>query len=67
MLGLSQQQTTDMIGVTYRQAYKYERGVGGGRGRFEHVLAGKSGPTFPERALNLGRPLVLHFGIGLAR
>lgn len=27
MLGLSQQQMADMIGVTYQQAHKYERGI----------------------------------------
>ena len=27
MLGLSQQQIADMIGVTYQQAHKYERGI----------------------------------------
>lgn len=27
MLGLSQQQMADMIGVTYLQAHKYERGI----------------------------------------
>lgn len=27
MLGLSQQQLADMIGVTYQQAHKYERGI----------------------------------------
>jgi transcriptional regulator with XRE-family HTH domain len=27
MLGLSQQQLADLIGVTYQQAHKYERGV----------------------------------------
>lgn len=27
MLGLSQQQLSDMIGVTYQQAHKYERGI----------------------------------------
>ena len=27
MLGLSQQQLAEMIGVTYQQAHKYERGV----------------------------------------
>lgn len=27
MLGLSQQQMADMIGVTYKQAHKYERGI----------------------------------------
>ena len=27
MLGLSQQQMAQMIGVTYQQAYKYERGI----------------------------------------
>ena len=29
MLGLSQQQMADMIGVTYQQAHKYERAGGG--------------------------------------
>ena len=27
MMGLSQQQMADMIGVTYQQAHKYERGI----------------------------------------
>jgi transcriptional regulator with XRE-family HTH domain len=27
MLGLSQQQMADLIGVTYQQAHKYERGI----------------------------------------
>ena len=27
MLGLTQQQIADMIGVTYQQAHKYERGI----------------------------------------
>lgn len=27
MLGLSQQQMADMIGVTYQQAHKYEKGI----------------------------------------
>ena len=27
MLGLSQQQMAEMIGVTYQQAHKYERGI----------------------------------------
>src|SRR2546426_658066 len=27
MLGLTQQQLADMIGVTYQQAHKYERGI----------------------------------------
>jgi transcriptional regulator with XRE-family HTH domain len=27
MLGLTQQQLAEMIGVTYQQAYKYERGI----------------------------------------
>ena len=27
MLGLSQQQVADMIGVTYKQAHKHERGI----------------------------------------
>jgi transcriptional regulator with XRE-family HTH domain len=27
MLGLSQQQLADLIGVTYQQAHKYERGI----------------------------------------
>ena len=27
MLGLSQQQMADMIGVTYKQVHKYERGI----------------------------------------
>lgn len=27
MLGLSQQQIADLIGVTYQQAHKYERGI----------------------------------------
>jgi transcriptional regulator with XRE-family HTH domain len=27
MLGLSQQQLADLIGVTFQQAYKYERGI----------------------------------------
>ena len=27
MLGLSQQQMANMIGVTYQQAHKYERGI----------------------------------------
>ncbi|MCB2101168.1 MAG: helix-turn-helix transcriptional regulator [Rhodobacterales bacterium] len=27
MLGLSQQQMADMIGVTYQQTHKYERGI----------------------------------------
>ena len=27
MLGLSQQQMSDLIGVTYQQAHKYERGI----------------------------------------
>lgn len=27
MLGLSQQQVADLIGVTYQQAHKYERGI----------------------------------------
>ena len=27
MLGLSQQQVTELIGVTYQQAHKYERGI----------------------------------------
>ena len=27
MLGLTQQQLADLIGVTYQQAHKYERGI----------------------------------------
>jgi transcriptional regulator with XRE-family HTH domain len=27
MLGLTQQQTADLIGVTYQQAHKYEKGI----------------------------------------
>ena len=27
MLGLTQQQLAEMIGVTYQQAHKYERGI----------------------------------------
>jgi len=27
MLGLSQQQMADLIGVTYQQTHKYERGI----------------------------------------
>src|SRR5437879_13153001 len=34
MLGLTQQQLAEMIGVTYQQAHKYERGI-------NHVSAGR--------------------------
>ena len=33
MLGLTQQQLAEMIGVTYQQAHKYERGINSRFGR----------------------------------
>ena len=64
MLGLSQQQLADLIGVTYQQAHKYERGVNrisAGRlyeisevlrvpvGSFFEDLGRRCGPTLTAR------------------
>ena len=64
MLGLSQQQMADMIGVTYQQAHKYERGINrisAGRlyeiaqvlrvpvGYFFEGLGGDEGGKLPQR------------------
>ncbi len=53
MLGLSQQQMADLIGVTYQQAHKYERGI-------NRISAGR----LHEIAQVLGIP-VGHFFEGL--
>ncbi len=53
MLGLSQQQMADLIGVTYQQAHKYERGI-------NRISAGR----LYEIAQVLGVP-VSHFFEGL--
>ena len=61
MLGLTQQQLADLIGVTYQQAHKYERGinrVSAGR-LFEvaQVLSGLPG-TPPASVKMLMEPLL---------
>src|SRR5258706_15216779 len=40
MLGLTQQQLAEMIGVTYQQAHKYERGI-------NRVSAGRLSQVYP--------------------
>src|SRR6266704_2015357 len=46
MLGLTQQQLADLIGVTYQQAHKYERGINRvSAGRLFEVAQGLSVPV----------------------
>src|SRR5438309_11101575 len=45
MLGLTQQQLAEMIGVTYQQAHKYERGINRvSVGRLFEIARALSGP-----------------------
>ena len=55
MLGLTQQQLADLIGVTYQQAHKYERGI-------NRVSAGR----LYEIAQVLSVPIGYFFEIGRA-
>src|SRR6516165_8858642 len=47
MLGLTQQQLAEMIGVTYQQAHKYERGIN--RVSAGRSAAGHAAPTHAAR------------------
>ena len=53
MLGLTQQQLAEMIGVTYQQAHKYERGinrVSAGPALRDRARAERADPVFLRRA-----------------
>src|SRR5215472_10343550 len=58
MLGLTQQQLAEMIGVTYQQAHKYERGINRvSAGRLYEIARVLNAPiTYFYQGLGLGAP-----------